>query len=619
MRSLVCLTICFSLWISTSFADNYSLTRVEPPSWWIGMHDPVLQLMVCGERIADLTPVIRYPGVKIQRTDRTGNPNYLFITLKISPDTKPGRFDILFQRDRTTQVSWQYQLAERESGSAQRVGFGPSDVIYLITPDRFANGDPSNDDINGYPDQVNRADKDGRHGGDLKGIIDHLDYIADMGFTALWLNPVLENNMPRTSYHGYAITDFYRVDPRFGTNELYATLGILAAKKGIRLIMDMVANHCGSEHWWMKDLPSDDWIHGGGRFISTNHLRSTVQDPYVAPSDKRMFPDGWFVESMPDMNQQNPFLATYLIQNSIWWIEYAHLAGIRQDTYSYPDKDFMSEWSCRIMEEYPDFNIVGEEWSVNPAIVSYWQKGKVNRDGYTSCLPSLMDFPLQQALVKGLVENEAIHGDGLIRLYETLANDFLYADPGDLVIFPDNHDMSRFFSQVDEDVDLFRMGLACIMTMRGVPQVFYGTEILMKSPGRKDDGLIRSDFPGGWQQDSTNGFTGAGLSQEQIQVQQFLKKLLEWRKQAGCIHYGKLVHYVPRDAVYVYFRYNDSEKVMVVLNKNEADVLLDTDRFSEMTGGARFASDILTGTIHLLDNLTIPARSAMILELSRFQ
>lgn len=617
MRRLTCLAICFSLWIPLSFADGYSLKRVEPPSWWIGMHDPVLQLMVCGEQIADLTPVIRYPGVRIQRTERTGNPNYLFITLKISPDAKPGRFDILFQKDKTTQVLWHYELWEREPGSAQRIGFGPSDVIYLVTPDRFANGDPSNDEVSGYPDKLNRDDRDGRHGGDLQGIIDHLDYIAGMGFTALWLNPVLENNMPRTSYHGYAITDFYRVDPRFGSNELYAQLGEMASRKGIKLIMDMVANHCGSEHWWMKDLPSEDWIHGGGEFFSTNHMRATVQDPYASPSDKMMFPDGWFVKSMPDMNQQNPFLATYLIQNSVWWIEYAHLAGIRQDTYSYPDKDFMSEWSCRLMAEYPRLNIVGEEWSVNPALVSYWQKGKVNRDGYTSCLPSLMDFPLQQALVKGLVENDAIYSDGLIRLYETLANDFLYADPGNLVIFADNHDMSRFFTQVDEDVDLFKMGLVYILTVRGISQVYYGTEIAMNNPGTSDHGIIRSDFPGGWESDTVDAFSGKGLTQQQTDIQDFTRKLLRWRQNHPVIHDGSLVHYVPNNGIYVYFRYTKDQTVMIVMNKNNVPVTLGTQRFSEVTGDFHSGKDVLTKKEYLLNDLVVPAREALILELQK--
>ncbi len=618
MRQLFLLGFFFSLISYFSVAANYSIIRLEPPCWWVGMKDPGLQLMVYGEKISDLKPVINFQGVSILQIDFTTNPNYMFISLKIDDDAEPGTFDIFFQKDGITQIVYPYSLLEREPGSSLRQGFNPSDVIYLITPDRFANGDTTNDNVTGYLETANRMNKDGRHGGDLQGIIDHLDYITDMGFTALWSNPVLENNMPRTSYHGYAITDFYQVDPRFGTNELYRQLGEMAAERGIKLIMDMVANHCGSEHWWMKDLPSEDWIHGGGKFFSTNHRRTTVQDPHVSPSDKRLFPDGWFVKSMPDMNQQNPLLATYLIQNSIWWIEYAHLTGIRQDTYSYPDKEFMSEWSCRIMDEYPYFNIVGEEWSENPAIVSYWQKGKVSRDGYSSCLGSLMDFPLQSSLVRGLNENDAIYSDGLIRMYETLANDFQYADPDHLVIFPDNHDMSRFFTQVNEDIDLFKMGLVYIMTMRGIPQVYYGTEILMKNLGTTDHGVIRSDFLGGWDNDTVNAVTGKNLSHQQQEAQQFSKQLINWRKDKSCIHHGKLIHYVPQNAVYVYFRFDTKDTVMVILNKNSTEIRMDTLRFKEMTGDARFAKDALTGQIYPLDQLIITARRAMILELTGF-
>jgi hypothetical protein len=414
MRRQFIFAACFYLSLSLTHAADHSISRVEPPCWWVGMNDPGLQLMVYGERVSDLHPVIDYPGVQIHRITCTPNPNYLFLSLIIGEDAAPGIFNIDLRKDGLTEITYPYTLLEREQGSSQRQGFDPSDVIYLVTPDRFANGDPGNDSMEGYPDLADRTDMDGRHGGDLRGIINHLDYVAAMGFTALWLNPVLENNMSRTSYHGYAITDFYQVDPRLGTNELYRQLGKQAEEKGIKLIMDMVANHCGLEHWWMKDLPSDDWIHGGGKFFPTNHRRTTVQDPHASPSDRQIFPDGWFVEMMPDMNQQNTLLAAYLIQNSVWWIEYAHLRGIRQDTYSYPDKEFMSEWSCRIMKEYPDFSIVGEEWSENPAIVSYWQKDKENRDGYTSCLGSLMDFPLQAALVRGLNEDDAIYSDGLI-------------------------------------------------------------------------------------------------------------------------------------------------------------------------------------------------------------
>jgi glycosidase len=599
---------------SCSAFSQYSVTHLEPPFWWAGMKDNSLEIMVHGPMISELTPVINSDGVKIMKITEIANPDYLFILLALDADIHAGSFEIGFFRDGISKLSVSYELLTREPGSSDRLGYASGDAICLITPDRFANGDFSNDNVAGYADQANRNSPEGRHGGDIKGISDHLDYIAEMGYTAVWLNPVLENNMPRTSYHGYATTDFYKVDPRYGTNEEYRELSAKMKKSGLKLIMDMIANHIGSEHWWMKDLPSDDWINNGGNFISTNHRRTTVQDPHVSPSDKKMFPEGWFVDAMPDLNQKNPLLARYLIQNSIWWIEYAGLAGIRQDTYSYPDKDFMSQWSCAIMNEYPNFSIVGEEWSENPAIVAYWQKGKVNPDGYISCLGSLMDFPLQSALIPGLTEGEVYYKDGLIKMYEMLANDFLYADPDNLVIFPDNHDMNRFFTQVKEDFNLYKMGIAYILTMRGIPQIYYGTEILMTSPVERNDGLIRGDFPGGWKGDSVNVFKEKGLTDQQREAISFMKTLLNWRKTKSCIHNGKLIHYAPEKGTYVYFRFNGVEKVMVAFNKNFEEVVLDGSRFMEITAPAVQGTEVITGKTQSLQNIVIPARSVLIIE-----
>lgn len=601
--------------LSIPLFSQYSVTRLEPPDWWTGMKDNKLELMVYGPAISDLEPVITDKMIRILKVTRVENPNYLFILLEIDRAITPRSFKIYFEKSGESMVNYNYQLRGREQGSGAHQGFNPSDVIYLVTPDRFANGDPGNDNADGYLEQADRNDKDGRHGGDIRGIQDHIGYIADMGFTAVWLNPVLENDMRRTSYHGYAITDFYKVDPRFGTNEEYRALSKSLRERGLKLIMDQVVNHCGSVHWWMKDLPSADWISNGGKYLSTNHRRTTVQDPHVSPSDKRLFPEGWFVEMMPDLNQKNPLMARYLIQNSIWWIEYAGLSGIRQDTYSYPDKHFMRDWTCAIMDEYPNFNIVGEEWSENPAIVAYWQKGKVNPDGYTSCLESLMDFPLQRALIRGLTESDVYYEDGLIRMYEMLANDFIYAHPENLVIFPDNHDMNRFFTQVNEDFDLFKMGIAYILTMRGIPQIFYGTEILMTSPGERMDGIIRSDFPGGWEGDSVNAFTGTGLTAQQKEAQEFMAKLLNWRKTNSCIHYGDLIHYSPDAGTYVYFRTYEEEMVMVAINKNDHDVPLNHERFTEITQDRLSAKDIVSEEEYLLSEISIPARSVRIFAL----
>ena len=373
------------------------IDRIEPESWWVGMRDDRLQLMVHGDRIAELEPALQYPGVSLEGVERLDSPNYLVLNLRIGAGTNPGKFRIDFRHGQATVARRDYTLNARAAGSAERVGFGPADAIYLVTPDRFANGSPANDQIKDMPDTWQRKSDVGRHGGDLQGIASHLDYIAGMGFTQLWLNPVLENNQPDTTYHGYAITDFYRVDARFGSNESYRQLGVDARQRGIGLIMDVVLNHCGSEHWWMRDPPARDWFNNGGRFVGTSHVHETVQDPHGTEADRRAFVDGWFVPTMPDLNQRNPYLATYLIQNSLWWIEYAALSGMRVDTYPYADRKFLAEWSRRVMQEYPRLNVVAEEWRSDPATVAYWQRGHAHADGYVSALPSLFDFPLQEA------------------------------------------------------------------------------------------------------------------------------------------------------------------------------------------------------------------------------
>ncbi|MGB5291021.1 MAG: alpha-amylase family glycosyl hydrolase, partial [Lysobacterales bacterium] len=466
-------------------------------------------------------------------------------------------------------------------------------------------------------------DPGGRHGGDIKGIADRLDYISELGFTAIWLNPLLENKMPDFSYHGYSTTDFYHVDPRYGSNEEYRELVQGARSKGIGVIMDMIINHIGSEHWWMKDLPTDDWLNHQDAWQITSHEHISEQDLYAADADKQSFSDGWFVETMPDLNQRNPLLADYLTQNALWWIEYLGLAGIRMDTYPYPDKTYLTEWSRRVMLEYPDFNVVGEEWTDNPSAIAYWQAGGVNRDGYVSYLPSLMDFPLQNALRWGLVTEEDSKSEdlrplGLISLYRVLANDFVYPDPASLVIFPDNHDMSRIYTQLGEDDELFRMAMAYVLTMRGVPQIYYGTEILMSNPGVEDHGIIRSDFPGGWKGDSKNGFTGKGLTGHELQAQTFVKNLLTWRRDKPVIHTGQLTHFRPEKGTYVYFRHDANDSVMVVLNKNTKETQLELSRFGERLRGYRSALDIISGEkLQLGTSMTLPARSVRVLELSQ--
>ncbi|MUP40028.1 glycoside hydrolase family 13 protein [Labilibaculum euxinus] len=615
MKRILMIFLTVLLIGSSSVYAKYKIDHLEPAFWWTGMKNTSLQLLIHGENIADLKPEVNYAGVSIMKVSRVSNENYLFVDLKLSEITKAGSFDILFKKGAKTILKYKYQLLERKEGSAERLSYTPADVMYLITPDRFANGNMANDNVEGLPEGLDREQKDGRHGGDIQGIIDHLDYISDMGFTSIWSTPLLENNQTSYSYHGYAITNYYQIDPRFGTNEDYCKFSKQARKKGIGIIMDIVLNHCGSEHWWMKDLPSMDWINNEGEFTSCTHKRTTVQDQYASKEDLKQFSDGWFVESMPDLNQRNEFMSKYLIQNTIWWIEYADLYGLRVDTYPYSDSEFLIEWTRRILEEYPNLNIVGEEWSTNPAVVSYWQKGKENKNGYVSNLPSLMDFPLQNALVEGLTEEDT-WGTGLIKLYEILVNDVQYPNPNNLVIFPDNHDMARVFNQLNKDYDLYRMAMTYVLTMRGIPQIYYGTEVLANSDAGGDHGLLRMDFPGGWEGDEVNAFTGKGMSTQEKEAQDFLKKLLNWRKTSTVIHKGKLMHYTPEHGIYSYFRYTDKGKVMVILNKNTESVHLQTERYHEMLKGNETAKDIISGKIvQLNQGIEVPARSAIILEI----
>ncbi|MEW5682971.1 MAG: glycoside hydrolase family 13 protein [Pseudomonadota bacterium] len=603
----------------SSAATAQSVKRIEPANWWAGMQHPELQLMLHGDKLAQCNVSLDYQGAVLSGTTTTANPNYLFINLTLAADIAPGELPITLTcgADRQTLA---YPLLARRAGSAQREGFNPSDVIYLLTPDRFANGDPTNDTLPGMLEPANRSDDSGRHGGDLAGMAKALPYLADMGFTAMWPTPLTENNQSAYSYHGYAATDLYKVDPRFGSNAQYRELVAKANKLGIKLIQDIIVNHIGHQHWWLSDLPDTNWLNNqdfltGAAFVGTNHNRSTIQDPYASKVDTAQFTDGWFVDTMPDLNQRHPLLATYLIQNSIWWVEYANLSGIREDTYSYADKAFLTEWARRLMLEYPNFNIVGEEWSPNPLIVSYWQRGKHNKDGYVSHTPSMLDFPLYDALLKALTTEESWNG-GWIGLYEMLSNDHVYADPFNLVIFEGNHDTARIFSLLNEDMDLYRMAISYLATMRGIPQLFYGTEIAMQSPKVRDDGKVRADFPGGWAGDKVNAFTGQGLNTTQKSAQQLVKTLLNWRKSASAIHSGKLMHFAPDNGNYTYFRYNDKQTVMVVMNKQHQPVTLNLARFNEVLPQGKTATEVISGKrIKLGKQLTVPARGTLVLDI----
>ena len=611
MKKLALAALLATALLPAAQAQAYRVEHMEPAFWWAGMRHQGLQLMVHGPRIADLEPAIDYPGVRIASVSRVPNRNYLFIDLQLSPDVAPGRFDIRFAAAGKGGATYSYQLLARAAGSAQRQGFGNADVIYQVMPDRFANGNPANDSVAGMPERANRADKNGRHGGDLQGMTAHLDYIKDMGFTQVWPTPLVENNQDIHSYHGYAATDHYKVDARYGSNEDYRQYVAQARTWGIGVIQDVVLSHIGSNHWWLKDMPMPDWLSYDGKFIPTAHHRVANFDPYGSKEDARNFTQGWFGKHMPDMNQTNPYVATYLIQNNIWWIEYAGLSGLRVDTYGYSDPQFLTEWSRRLMEEYPNLNMVGEEWSSHIPVVARWQQGQRNHDGYVNHIPSMMDFPLNDVLRKALSGEKRLYD-----VYETLSQDYLYPKASRLVLFEGNHDLARTFSVVNSDPALFRMAMAFVLTAPRIPQLYYGSEVLMPSTVKgRDDPSYRHDMPGGWAGDKVNAFTGAGLSQQQLEAQSFLRKLVNWRKGASAVHGGKMMHYGPEDDTYIYFRHDGKQKVMVALNMNTRDVTLDAGRFREMLAGAHSGKDVITGrSISLSGKFTLPARSVHVLE-----
>jgi neopullulanase len=616
IKPLILFSIFYLLSSTFIYGQEIILQRVEPPFWWTGFKETRLQLMVYGKNISETTVDINYPGIIVKKVNKTENQNYLFIDLEISAKAKPGKFLVRFKKNDTLAASYSYELLTRKKGSASRKGFNSSDVIYLITPDRFSNGDTSNDNIKAMKEIANRSNPDGRHGGDIRGIMGHLDYLKELGITAVWINPLLENDMKKYSYHGYSTTDYYKIDPRFGTNQDYLNLSDSLHKKGIKLIMDMVFNHCGSEHWWMNDLPSKDWMNQWTEFPRTSYRAAILLDPYVSAVDSVQFIKGWFDQTMPDLNQHNPFLAKYLIQNSIWWIEYAGLDGIRQDTHPYPFKDFMAEWGKTLLTEYPAFNIVGECWLTFPGGIAYWQKDATNRDKYNSYLPSVFDFAMYDALRLGFNEKDNWN-TGIFRIYDILAQDFFYPDPSNIVIFADNHDVNRYLDSQNDDIRKLKMAMVFILTTRGTPEVYYGTELLMTTGSDKGDGSKRKDFPGGWPDDTINGFSGKGLSPDQQDMSAFLKNILNWRKGKEVIHKGKMKHFIPNDGVYVYFRFNDKETVMVALNNDEKESkTIKASKYSEFLQNFTSGKEIISGqTITDLTKIVIPAKSAIIIEL----
>ena len=596
--------------------------KIEPPFWWSNMKNPELQLVVYGNNIAKYDVSIS-DNIKIINIRKTENPNYQFITVS-TKNINPGNINITLSEKGKKIQTLAYEFKQRRENSSIRDGFDSSDAMYLIMPDRFANGNPNNDSTADTVEKADRTNPGGRHGGDIQGVIDHLDYINDLGFTSLWSTPLLEDNEPVYSYHTYAQSDLYKIDSRFGTNEDYKRLASEMHKRDMKLIMDYVTNHWGSKHWMIQDLPTKDWIHywenGEKGFQRSSYRMSTQFDSNASQHDSHACMDGWFDTTMPDMNQSNPLLLKYITQNAIWWIEYADLDGFRVDTYSYNDKEAIAKWTKAIMDEYPNFNIVGEVWMHNQSQMAYWQKdSKVGAiDSFNSYLPSVMDFTLHDAVTVMFNEEEKWSWDkGMIRAYDNFTNDFLYPDINNILVFAGNHDTNRINEIYKSDINKYKLVMSLIATVRGIPQFYYGDEIgMLGDKNAKGDGDIRRDFPGGWQGDAINAFTAQGRTDSQNSYYNFTKKLFNWRKSKDVIHNGKTMQFVPQNNVYVYFRYNDSERVMVVLNNSTDAQSLELSRFAEMIKESKYGQEILSGKeIKFNGTLKVEAKSSMIIEL----
>lgn len=571
-----------------------SITRIDPSFWWIGMSQPELELMVHHPGIAACEASLNYPGVRLVKQEKLRNADFLFLKLKIDTAAKPGKVPIQFKGPKKS-YSASYELkarnAEIRPGSK---GIGPADFIYLIMPDRFANGDYSNDVVKGTQESaINRDSMYWRHGGDLQGIIDKLDYLQDLGVTAIWLNPVQENDQPKTSYHGYAITDHYKIDPRLGTNELYKKLGEELHKRKMKLVMDIVPNHVGNRHWWYRNLPDSSWVNWWPKFTRTNYRAPLMLDPYASQHEKNLFTKGWFDTHMPDLNQAEPHLARYLTQSYIWWVEYAGVDDFRIDTYSYPDQTYMRDLSAAILREYPAMNMFGEIWEHSVPIQSFFAGKTAARKEFDTRLPSVIDFQIYKAINEALTKSYS-WTDGVAKLYYTLAEDYMYNQPMRNVNFLDNHDLSRFYSVIGEDERKFKMGIALLMTLRGIPSMYYGTEILMEGFSNPD-GLVRSDFEGGWKADNQDRFTELGRNDAENRAFNFIRQLAKWRAKTTAVQNGKTLQFIPEDGLYVFFRYDNRSKVMVVINTEKENTIKNPEKYDEILSGSRRGTDVVSG------------------------
>ena len=625
------------------------LTRVEPLSWWTGMKTD-LQLMVQGPDISSYNVSIPGGGLKVKEIHKADNPDFLFVDVEVSAKAVADTYYLVFSKDGQS-FKYPYIIREREQGSAARTSFTTSDMIYLIMPDRFASAFGDNDEawqggeyfdgsarpwaVPATPDKVDRQDPVARHGGDIQGMMNHLDYIADLGATAIWCTPLLLDNQPRESYHGYACADYYHIDPRFGDNEHYKAFVAKAHEKGLKVIMDIVTNHCGTAHWWMDNPPFKDWYHVNEPYMQMNALFSVYMDPHASMRDRERQESGWFVPSMPDMNLDNPFVLKYFQQWAVWWIEYAGLDGLRVDTYPYNEPEPMSRWCKAVTDEYPDMNIVGECWDMNIPQVAYWQKDNPNRNGFNSNLPSIMDFPLQQAMLRALNEDQVNWDEGMTRIYTVLAQDFAYQDLSHMLTFFANHDHARTGDVLRQEPARMKLAIALLATLRGIPQLYYGDEMMFLE--RKDvpshDGAKRIDFPGGWEGDDCDLFTAAGRASAPemyataAEMHDYTRTLFRWRKGCKAVQEGRTLHFLSRknegarnmtDNSYAFFRYTDKDAVFVYINNNGEPRTLDWDHYREFVSGPVTGTDVLTGeSVTLKNGVSVAPKSALIVEFSR--
>lgn len=624
-------------------SENESrITRIEPPSWWVGMKTQ-LTLMVYGDNLSGASVVSENNKITVKEVHNAESPNYLFIDLEVASDLEPGEYSFVITAKDSQEIPFKYNFASRRENSAERVSFGPYDAVYLLVPDRFANGDPDNDSSNLAAEKSDRKNPGGRHGGDLKGIEKSLDYLADLGITCIWPIPILFDNEESYSYHGYACADYYRVDPRYGSNESYKELVATAHSKGLKFIQDIVVNHCGTAHWWMNDLPFADWINQFDKYTVTNAAMSTHSDPHASNYDSNICTTGWFDKTMADINLRNPYVLQYFIQNVIWWVEYANLDGLRVDTYPYSEKNAISQWTYSILKEYPNLTIVGECWFHEVTELAYWEGGKKslcgftysekepfeadweikNKDGYTSHLPMIMDFHLIDQL-SAFNQNKPVEdwGQGIVKVYNSFSLDDVYTQPYNHLIFLSNHDTSRPGHILEGNVDRMKNAYTLLLTARGTPQLYYGDEIMLRSAdGTTGHSQERRDFPGGWKGDKVNAFTGKGLTADEKALQQHIKTLLNWRQSSLAVTQGQMKHFYPAycSNVYVYFRYFQcckrcTKQVMVIINNSTEPAEINWDIYAEMFRGNKpVLKDILTGkTFKVGEPFTVPAMSSIV-------